>query len=283
MNQSEMIGTPVDQMDISQMKSELTTLYGIKDFSQCLEVDDLRKRLSSVRDKSPITHGLEYGSLLRIGNTTNPTGLVTFSHGLGDSAHGWESAAYELASRLPHILFLLPTAPTQKVTINYGMSGTSWYDILNEIGSANAPHQQDAPGVLRSVDYLRSLAHVATRQFKIQSQRVVYAGFSQGAAISLATGLIGHFAASGVVCMSGYLPCADEVLPRIRNRETPIAMFHGLVDNIVPFELAKKTKHILQTEGQVTSQIDLFEYNMPHLAVPEELDEVCKFIARVLP
>ncbi|CCW62617.1 unnamed protein product [Phytomonas sp. EM1] len=277
-----MIGTPVDQMKIAEIKSELSTLYGIKDFSECLEVDDLRKRLCSVRDKSPITHGLQYGPLLRVGNTANPTGLVTLLHGLGDSANGWEDAARELASRLPNLLFLLPTAPLRRVTINGGMLGTAWYDILSDIGVAHAPHRQDADGVLKSADYLRSLAHVSAKQFKIPAQRVVYAGFSQGAAISLVAGLIGHFAAAGVVCMSGYLPASEEVLPLIRNREVPIALFHGLVDPIVPFDAARKTKEVLQSKGGVVSSIDLFEYNMPHSVLPEELDEVERFIARVL-
>ena len=59
-----------------------------------------------------------------------PTATVFLLHGLGDSANGWVDVAYMLSRRpaLQHVRFVLPTAPVQPVTVNMGMSMTSWFD-----------------------------------------------------------------------------------------------------------------------------------------------------------
>ena len=66
--------------------------------------------------------------------TVNPTqpysGLVILMHGLGDSAEGFADVAEMWARSAPHIKFILPTAPTQPVTLNGGFPMPSWYDIV---------------------------------------------------------------------------------------------------------------------------------------------------------
>ena len=47
-------------------------------------------------------------------------------HGLGDTAHGWAPVADMLAPRFPGTRFILPTAPSQPVTLNGGMVMPSW-------------------------------------------------------------------------------------------------------------------------------------------------------------
>lgn len=46
------------------------------------------------------------------------SGTVLFMHGLGDTAFGWADVMHILATRLPHLKFILPTAPSQPVSIN---------------------------------------------------------------------------------------------------------------------------------------------------------------------
>ena len=45
----------------------------------------------------------------------------------------------------------------------------------------------------------------------IKSERIILGGFSQGAAISLVTGLKTKYKLGGIVCLSGYLPIADKL------------------------------------------------------------------------
>ncbi|CBZ27515.1 putative lysophospholipase [Leishmania mexicana MHOM/GT/2001/U1103] len=272
---------PIDQLTNAQIKEELRTLYAVTDFADCIEHGDLQKKLQAIRDSTPITHGLRYGTLLEIGNK-NPTGVVTLAHGLGDSAYGWESVGHELLRRLPHLLFLLPTAPSRSVTINGGMSMPAWYDIMDMCNNGLLSGRQDATSVRQSCDYVRSIAHVATKKYGISPQRVVYSGFSQGAAISLCTGLTAHIAPAGIACMSGYLAACTDVLPRIVQKAVPITMFHGRQDPVVPFSAAKETQKILEKDGGV-APISFLEYDMDHSTLPQEINDLTSFLSCVLP
>jgi lysophospholipase I len=276
------MSTPIEQLSNTQIKEELRALYAITDFADCIEPGDLQRKLQTVRDTTPITHGLRYGALLEMGNKKNPTGVVTLSHGLGDSAYGWEDVGDELARRLPYLLFLLPSAPSRPVTINGGMSAPAWYDITEMIGGDLRTSKQDAGAIRQSCDYVRSIAYVATKKYGISPHRVFYGGFSQGAAIALSTGLTSHIAPAGIACMSGYLAAANDIVPRIVNKMVPITMFHGRQDPVVPIAAARESKEIMEQEGGVAT-IEFKEYNMPHSAVPQEINDLTSFISRVLP
>lgn len=54
---------------------------------------------------------------------------VIIMHGLGDSSEGFADVAEMFSARMPHVKFVLPTAPRQPVTLNGGASMNSWYDI----------------------------------------------------------------------------------------------------------------------------------------------------------
>eukprot|EP00796_Vickermania_ingenoplastis_P007987 gene7987-5547_t len=274
-----MLGTAVSEMRPSDIKSELTSLYGVRDFSDCLEKADLQAKLEQARDTQPITHGFDYGPILEHGNTRQPSGIVFLSHGLGDSAEGWDDVGRELGSRLPHLLFLLPTAPHRAVTINGGMRMPAWYDIYGMIQKDLRKSRQDGVGVLQSVDYLASLAHIYSKKHGIPACRVVYAGFSQGAAISLAAGLTAAVPPAGIAAMSGYLDGLDKVLPRMKNK-VPTAMFHGTMDPVVPLTVAKESRDIIESELHM--EVEFHEYPMQHSAVPQEIRDLANFIERVL-
>lgn len=276
------MSTPIESFSNTQIKEELRALYAVTDFGDCIEPGDLQRKLQTTRDTVPVTRGVRYGTLLEIGNKKNPTGVVTLSHGLGDSAYGWEDVGHELSRRLPYLLFLLPSAPTRPVTINGGMAMPAWYDITSMISAGLLSGKQDAATIRESCDYTRSLAHVATKKHNIPPHRVVYGGFSQGAAVALCTGLTAHVAPAGIACMSGYLAGAADILPRIVNKAVPITMFHGRQDPVVPIAAAHETKTLIETQGGVTA-VEFKEYNMQHSAVPQEINDLGAFISRVLP
>jgi len=50
-------------------------------------------------------------------------------HGLGDTAQGWAGAAHEMVTHIDGLRVVLPTAPSQPVTMNGGYKMPSWYDI----------------------------------------------------------------------------------------------------------------------------------------------------------
>lgn len=268
-----------NEMNPKDIKSELSNVFGIKDFSDCLDLKDLQAKLNAARDSQLATCGHRYGPLIQEGNKTSPSGLVILSHGLGDSGEGWQSVGIELSHRLPHLLFLLPTAPFRSVTINGGMSMPAWYDIF-QLSKSLMCSKQDGEGVQQSARYLTSLANLTTKKFQIPSNRVVYAGFSQGAALSLAAGLTAKVCPAGIAVMSGYLAAYSVFKPFMVNKP-PVALFHGRRDEVVPFQAAQETQETLKKDLNIDAP--LRGYDMEHSALPEEINDLRAFLEKVLP
>lgn len=273
--ESRMTSTLVN-MSLAGLKEQLLTLYGIKDTSDCLEKDDLVKKLANAIDTLPITRGLRYGALKVVGNTKKPTAIVTLSHGLGDSCEGWVDVAQQFSQLHPHILYLVPTAPERSITINGGSVMNGWYDIHGfDRGAA-----QDV-AVLHSAEYVSSLAATYAKKYAVDPTRIAYAGFSQGAAISIACGLTAAVPPAGVVMMSGYLASDKHVLPAARNLDFPLLMCHGTQDPLIQLSMAKVSKQSLEAVG--LKNIEFNEYPMQHTAIPREINDVAKFISKILP
>nr|CCC49991.1 putative lysophospholipase [Trypanosoma vivax Y486] len=155
----------------------------------------------------------------------------------------------------------------------------AWYDIKEQDISERT--SQDGEAIMMSAEYLKSLAFVTTQRYRIPTGRVVYSGFSQGAAISLAAGLTARIAPAGIAALSGYLAGASEVLARLCNKTAPILMCHGTQDKIIPFFAAERTKDVLGKAG--VANITLKSYTMEHSACQEEINDFAAFLQKVLP
>lgn len=90
--------------------------------------DGLRYRLGADPVSGTETIEIEHAAAYANGGT-GPSAAVILTHGLGDSARGWASAALQLCTELPWTRWVLPSAPNSPVTLNGGMSMPSWYDI----------------------------------------------------------------------------------------------------------------------------------------------------------
>ena len=85
----------------------------------------------------------------------------------------------------------------------------------------------------------------------------------------------------GMIALSSYLPLPDTLVKErdLANQNTPIFMTHGLFDTIVPIMLDQMSKEQLQALGY---KIDWFTYPMAHAVVPEEIDDVYRFLQRII-
>jgi predicted esterase len=295
-------------MSVSELKAEIQRLGAAGKMFSGMEKGDLVKLVAEARTSSAASAasaGVSLNALcdsvypnaaarrarLRYedcdvkfaGNTRNPTAIISLCHGLGDTNDGWAQAAeYELLPNLAardQILFVLPTAPKQPITMNMRAVMTGWYDIVG-LGERSS---EDPEGVALSTGYLHSLISRLQQQHNVPSSRVVLAGFSQGAALSLSTGLLfGPEPPAAIVAMSGYFAAREFVLPRIKNTGTPIFMAHGTQDPMVRLEVAQMSKKLLEDEGKVTS-ITLKTYPMGHSTHPREMADVVSFMNSVLP
>jgi phospholipase/carboxylesterase len=114
-----------------------------------------------------------------------PTHSVIWLHGLGADGHDFAPIVPEL--RLPAskaVRFVFPHATVQPVTINGGMAMRSWYDIL----TPQLVKREDTAGIRLSEQAI--LALIARENARgVPSANIVLAGFSQGCAMTLHTGI----------------------------------------------------------------------------------------------
>jgi len=199
---------------------------------------------------------------------------IIWLHGLGADGHDFEPIVPELP--LPAGLrarFVFPHAPVQSVTINYGHVMPAWYDVYGD-------GRQDADGIRVSQGRIEALI-ARERARGVSTRRIVLAGFSQGGAIALQTGLRHPERLAGILALSTYLPLAETLGAEANpaNRDVPIFMAHGTEDPVIPLQRAAISRDQLRKLGH---QVEWHEYPMPHAVCPEEIADVGAWLGRVL-
>jgi phospholipase/carboxylesterase len=207
----------------------------------------------------------------------HPTAAVIWLHGLGADGHDFAGLVPELdLSGCPPIRFVFPHAPSMPVTVNGGYMMPAWYDILGP----NLVSQQDAAGIQASERAIAALiAHEVARG--IPAERIVLAGFSQGCAMALHTGLRLPHRLAGIMALSGYLPLADRLTAERHpaNGSTPVFMAHGTQDPVVVIARGEDSRDALVALGQ---PVHWRSYPMPHSLHPQEIADISAFLALVL-
>jgi phospholipase/carboxylesterase len=203
---------------------------------------------------------------------------VIWLHGLGADGHDFEPIAPLLQSQLNiPTRFVFPHAPHRPITINGGYTMRAWYDIV----ALDLSHTEDADGIHASA---RQLHDLIQREIDngIATQRIVLAGFSQGGAIALHTGLRYPHRLAGILALSTYLPLAATLSAERdpANYNIPIFMAHGDEDTIVPLEHAAASRKYLQELGY---KPEWHSYRMPHSICDTELVDIAAWLGRVLP
>ncbi len=196
-----------------------------------------------------------------------PHHSIIWLHGLGADGEDFVPIAEEM--NLPvAVRYIFPHAPEQPVTLNGGYIMRSWYDIVaTDIGS-----KQDAAGVRASQSEIEKL--IAQEKARgILPEDIFLAGFSQGGAIALHTGLRYAERLGGILALSTYLPLADTLKEEAAStaKKTPIFMAHGRSDPIVPYTLGRSSEKILLQQGY---QVEWHEYAMPHSLCQEEVRDI---------
>jgi phospholipase/carboxylesterase len=202
---------------------------------------------------------------------------IIWMHGLGADGHDFEPLIPQLdiVDRLG-VRVILPHAPRRPVTINGGMLMPAWYDIP----AADFSRGQDSEGICASEQQLRDLIE-RELALGIPAERILLAGFSQGGAIALHTGLRYPQPLAGVLALSTYLPLAARLEAEMStaNRSIPIMMAHGTQDPVVPLQLAEQSRDRLRQAGY---RVDWHTYAMPHAVSPEELVDVRRWLLQQL-
>ncbi len=208
--------------------------------------------------------------------SADATACVVWMHGLGANGHDFEPIVPELGLSTDSVRFVFPHAPSQPVTLNGGLSMPAWYDIYGL--TAGTP--QDEQGLDRAAGWIEQLIeHEASRG--IPAERLVLAGFSQGGALALHTGLRFADGLAGIMGLSTYLPLRDHLAQAraAANRGTPIFLAHGHHDPVLSIDLGTASRDALEALGYA---VEWHDYPMAHQVCLEEIREIGAWLRRVL-
>lgn len=201
---------------------------------------------------------------------------VIWLHGLGASGHDFVPIVPELQLDDLAVRFVFPHAPVRAVTVNMGMSMRAWYDIL----SARNMQKQDEAGIRASEQLVHGFLRREQEQ-GIPAERIVLAGFSQGGAITLHTGLRYPKRLAGLLALSTYLPLGEQFVREANpaRKDTPILMCHGDADPMLPLMLGHWSRDLLLERGY---ELEWREYPMQHQVCPEEIEDIGRWLRQRL-
>lgn len=191
--------------------------------------------------------------------------LLLLVHGLGADEN-------DLAALAPHLdpdgrfVVVLPRAATA-----YG-PGYQWYDFQ--------PAGLDAASFLSSLGALEAVVDSACAEHGLAREQAVFAGFSQGASLSLALALrvSERPRPAGVLCMSGFLPELDGVEYDWEASLPPVLVQHGTYDQMLPVQRGRAAAQTLAQHGVPTIYT---EYPMEHQVALESLEQAASWLRRV--
>lgn len=214
------------------------------------------------------------------------TATIVFLHGLGDTGAGWKQVAQMLSQQVPHIKWVLPTAPTMRVTMARGFAMPSWFDIA----SLSKDDAEDVPGVRAAAQTVETLvdAEIAAG---IPEDRIVVGGFSQGGATALYNSLTTKHKLAGTIALSTWLPARTSITSILDAAKKGRYFFaHGDEDQVVSYTFGRSSCDLLNKLG-VPAELDaegrgtvFNSYDgMGHEADPRELSDLLAWIIKTVP
>jgi phospholipase/carboxylesterase len=152
----------------------------------------------------------------------------------------------------------------------------AWYDIDQERGELRA----DEADVRESQGQIEALVR-RERDRGTAATAIVLAGFSQGGAMALHTGLRYPDRLAGILALSCSLPLARALAVEASpaNRDVPVFMGHGVEDPLVPVDRARRSRDRLVELGYA---VRWREYRMAHSVCDEEIRDIGAWLREVL-
>jgi phospholipase/carboxylesterase len=210
---------------------------------------------------------------IEVETQANPTASVIWLHGLGASGHDFEPIVPEM-KLTTGVRFIFPHAPNRTVTVNGGMVMPAWYDII----SIDIERVIDTQQIMESAEAIGELIDQEIAR-GIPSERIFIAGFSQGGAVAYETALSHPQPLGGLIALSTYFATKKSVTFHTANRELPIFIGHGVLDNVVAELLGKQAEQDLLDQGY---QPQYATYPIQHSVCMEEITDISKWLKKQL-
>ena len=185
--------------------------------------------------------------------------------------HGRGADANDLADIAPYIdggyRFLFPNAPRKwEAAPGYTM-GFTWFDGIPPQPESIRPSRE---ALMRFVDE-------AQKRYPTPNGKLILAGFSQGALMSLDVGLRRDDVA-GIVAMSGAL--YEQEMPDLSAKKNQrVLIVHGTLDEMINVNMARRARRVLEERGL---DPQYHEFPMGHQVSDASLAVVSEFIRESL-
>ena len=190
--------------------------------------------------------------------------------------HGFGANMQDLAGLAPAInatgyVYACPNAPIS-FQLGVGQTGFGW---ITPRGGGTAEETANSEKLLS--DFFDTVF----QQFNVSPGQALLLGFSQGGGMTYRCGLGRAEYFAGLVALSATLPDQDELATRLpQERNQPIFIGHGRLDQMVSDETAQSAKSFLESNGYSP---DFHIYDMAHEISSEELADLVPWITKVLP
>jgi phospholipase/carboxylesterase len=208
-----------------------------------------------------------------------PRALVVLCHGAAASARQMHDLAAAWGEAVPDAAFLAPHAPRARTSrhpylLPLGrLRRREWFSLRDRSPAV------EAAGLRAAAAALDRTIEAALEALDLGEDRLVLAGFSQGAMMALFAGQRRAVAPLGLLSFAGGVPALPLLAGELRN-QAPVLLVHGEADPIVPVARSRDSAQALRGLG-VPVQL---------LALPEVGHEIdlaglyagCAFLRRVL-
>ncbi|KAK7012705.1 delta-sterol C-methyltransferase [Favolaschia claudopus] len=220
--------------------------------------------------------------------------IVIFLHGLGGSPENIAMNAVHPLRQNPaigpgQVKWILPVAPTITVTGNMGRRMPAWFNIhiFDFPLTIPSPGEEDEATILPSIASIEALLTNIVDS-GVDPSRIVLGGFSQGAAMTLLTGLTTSHKLAGLFVLSARLPLRHRFKSMASSHASavPISWGHGTVDPLVPYKLGRVCADFLMIELGIppakpgsSSGLDFHAYEgLAHYIGDDELTDLASWL-----
>jgi len=157
---------------------------------------------------------------------------------------------------------------------------------------APMPKREDEKRMRAAVDRIHGLIQKEIDR-GIDSDRIVLAGFSQGCATTLLSGLSWKDSKlGGLMCLSGWLPMAYDIkkqgssekhpMQSAGANELPVFWGHGTADGVIQYQWAEESIGHLTKMGFKDVQFHTYP-DLVHWVADEEEDDMLEWFKKILP
>ncbi len=167
-----------------------------------------------------------------------PKQLVLLCHGLGADCHDLIDLAHAWQHAVPDAVFASVDAPFHH---DSGF-GRQWYSVADR-----TPSVIEA-GTRNAAPFLDTFIDAELARLELPADAYAIMGFSQGAMMSLFTGLRRKAAPRAILAYSGALIAPGSLMAEIANK-APVLLVHGEADDVVPADRSREAKSALVAAG----------------------------------